>query len=303
MGPPMRVCIVGLGNMGSSLARRLSSKGYRLVLYNRTLSKAIELSKELGVEYAESPCRCTERSDVVAIFVSDDEALLDVLLQPSGICECAKDRVIINMSTVSVAVTVRAKNLVEKAGGRYLEAPVFGSASEVLEGKLLTLVAGDERDVNTAMSILKDISKEVLYVGPVPNAMVLKLAINQLNHFVAAGFAETLAFVELYGVDLELLRKVLEGLWMKCIAEKFWQRMVEGMTSVRFRLELAAKDLQCFVESARRIGLDTIATSGALQRLQEGAVSGYMGKDYTQIGKFLLERAKKLREMMSGGRF
>ncbi len=299
----MRVCIVGLGNMGSSLARRLSSKGYQLVLYNRTLLKAIELSKELGVEYTKSPCRCSERSDVVAIFVSDDDALLDVLLQPSGICEGVKDKVVINMSTVGIATTVRAKNLVENAGGRYLEAPVFGSVSEVLEGKLLTLVAGDEQYVNTVMPILRDISKEVLYVGPVPNAMVLKLAVNQLNHFIAAGFAETLAFVELYGVDLELLRKVLEGLWMKCIAEKFWQRMVEGMVGVRFRLELAAKDLQCFVESARRIGLDTVATSGALQRLQEGVASGYMGRDYTQIGRLLLERARKLRELMSGGRF
>jgi len=289
--------------MGSSLAQRLSSKGYQLVLYNRTSSKAVELSKELGVEYAESPCKCAKKSDILTIFVSDDEALYDVLLQSSGICGCVKDKTVLNMSTVTISTTVRAKNLVENAGGRYLEAPVFGSVSEVLEGKLLTLVAGDEQYVHSVMPVLRDISKEVLYVGPVPNAMVLKLAVNQLNHFIAAGFAETLAFVELYGVELELLRKVLERLWMKCIAEKFWRRMVEETAGVRFRLELAAKDLQCFVESARRMGLDTIATSGALQRFQEGVASGYMGKDYTQIGKMLLDRGKRLRELMSGGRF
>ncbi len=293
----MRICVAGLGAMGSSLARRLVSKGFSVVLYNRTVEKAKKLAEELGVEFVDTPSRCAEQCDVVTIFVSDDEAVLNVVLPPNGLVSTdLSGKIVVNMSTITVNTSLMVKKLVESAHGRYVEAPVLGSVSEVLEGQLLTIVAGDREAVDRLEPMLKAISRRIVYVGEVPRAMILKLAVNQLNHYIAAGFAETLAFVELYGIELDTLKSILEDTWMKCVVKKFWHRMVEGMKSVRFRLELAAKDLQCFVESARRLGLETIATAGAVQRFLEAVSAGWRDHDYTQIGRYLVEKSKRVRE-------
>jgi len=222
----LRVCVVGLGLMGSALARKLKSVGFDVVVYNRSLDKAKKLAEELGVKYVESPGGCCREADVTVLFVADDVALIDVVLMPGGIAGEVRGRDVVNMSTVSTVVSARVSRAVSD-GGRYVEAPVWGSVSEVLEGKLIAMVASDRELSDNVKKFLSTVAQRVIHVGEVPKAMALKLALNQLNMVVVAALSETLPFLKLYGVDCRVFEELVKGSWIEPIVSRFFKRAIE----------------------------------------------------------------------------
>lgn len=290
----MRVCVLGLGLMGSALAKRLRSIGFDVVLYNRSLDKARKLASELNVYVVESPAKCCEESDVVAVFVADDNALIDVALMPDGFAERSNGKDIVNMSTVSTATSSRVCKVVEEHGGRYVEAPVWGSVSEVLEGKLIAMVASNKELSRNVQEFLSSVSKRIINIGEVPKAMAIKLALNQLNMVIVATLGETLSFLKVYGIDFSYFEDLVKGSWMEPIIVRFLRRAVEEHPP-RFRVELAAKDLQCFVESARIHRLGTPITAAAMHRYLEAALHDYGDKDYPNVAKYILDSLSKSR--------
>jgi 3-hydroxyisobutyrate dehydrogenase-like beta-hydroxyacid dehydrogenase len=70
-----RVAFIGLGRMGSRIARNIGRAGYPLVLFNRTAARAEELAVELGAEIADTPVQAVAGTDVVVTMLSDDAAV------------------------------------------------------------------------------------------------------------------------------------------------------------------------------------------------------------------------------------
>jgi 3-hydroxyisobutyrate dehydrogenase len=290
----LKVCVIGLGLMGSALAKRLKSVGFDVVVYNRTLDKAKRFAEELGVGFAESPGKCCREADVSVLFVADDEALIDVVFMSGGIAGEVRGKDVVNMSTVSTAISTRVSRVVYGGGGRYVEVPVWGSVSEVLEGKLIAMVASDTELSDNVKKFLSVVAQRTIFVGEVPKAMVLKLALNQLNMVIVATLSETLPFLKIYGVDFKFFEELVKGSWIEPIVSRFLKRAVEEHLP-RFRVELAAKDLQCFIESARIKKLDTPITAAAMQRYLEAVLHGYGDKDYPNVAKYILDTIEKMR--------
>ncbi len=283
---------MGLGLMGSALAKRLKGAGFNVILYNRSLDKARRLANELNTYVAESPAKCCEESDVIAIFVADDNALVDVAFMPNGFIEKSSGRDVVNMATVSTGISSRVCSVVENYGGRYVEAPVWGSVSEVLEGKLIAMVASNKELSKNVQEFLSSITQRIIYVGKVPRAMALKLALNQLNMVIVATLAETLSFLKIYDVDFSYFEDLVRGSWMESIVTRFLKRAT-GEYPPRFKVELAAKDLQCFIESARTYQLNMPITAAAMHRYLEAAFHGYSDKDYPNVAKYILDSIDK----------
>jgi 3-hydroxyisobutyrate dehydrogenase len=291
-----RVCVIGLGFMGSALAKRLKSLGFEVTVYNRTIEKAIQLAKDIGADYVDAPYRCVERCEAIAIFVADDRALLDVLTPPNGVASRSCSNVyVVNMSTVTTGASLTAKKLVEACGGRYVELPVFGSVPEVLNGKLVAMFGGARDDYEKLKSFAEAIASKYIYVGEVPKAMALKLAINQLGHVIAASLGESLAFLKAFDIDFSTFVESVKGTWLESIVLRFLDRVLEQKT-VRFKLELAAKDLAHFVESAREVGVAVHIAAVASQRYEEAAMHGYGERDYPQIGRYMIDYVKRGKE-------
>lgn len=288
----MDVCVVGLGLMGAALARRLRKCGYGVVLYNRTLDRAYRLASEIGAEVASTPAKCCEVADITTIFVADDGALIDVVFPPNGFADRSRGKDVVNMSTVSTGVSERVCRVVEAYGGSYIEAPVYGSVSEVLEGKLIAIVASGRELSDRAKQFLSSIAGRVVYAGGVPRAMALKLALNQLNMVVVAALAETISFLNVHGIDYSLFQELTAGTWMEPIVARFLKRSLEE-NPPRFRVELVAKDLQCFIESARIWRLSTPVTAAAMQRYLEATLHGYGDRDYPNIAKYVIDTLAK----------
>ncbi len=285
----MVVGFAGLGAMGFAMASRLARDGYQLVVWNRSRSRAERFSKEFGAEVAADLADLARRADVIHVMVSDDVAAASVV---SGLCRgCSEGDVIIQQSTITPGMSSYLASLVRSAGATYVEAPVLGSVSEAAEGSLITYVGGPREGID--YPTIRSLSREVIYVGPVPRASALKLAVNALFLSIAAALAESEALARSRGIEPELYRRVMSGTWMAPIVERYWGRGHDESFPTRFRLSLAAKDLAYAAEALRDVGIPSPTISGAANAYSLCASEGFGENDYSHVILCMTKKAPK----------
>lgn len=205
------VGFLGLGNMGQPMATHLARAGVPLVVWNRTRSKCDPVG-DAGGRVAESPAEVFARSSVVILMLADDTATDVVLSRASSrFREQVKGRTLVHMGTTAPDYSRALETDVVAAGGRYVEAPVSGSRVPAEAGELVTMVAGDPDPVRRVLAIFEPFSRSSILCGAVPNALLMKLAINLYLITMVTGLAESVHFAERQGLDLELFLSVLDA--------------------------------------------------------------------------------------------
>ena len=206
-----RIGFVGVGRMGSNMARRLKEKGFILTaVQDRNQEAAESLAQELSCEAAVLPARVAELSDVVLTVVTDDAAMSEIFAEndPASLLCHAKNTLFINFATVSPEAHINAGVLVEKHGGTHLEALMASSITQAREGTLYLMCGGKEPVFKQALPILEALSSKSLYVGPAGEAAKVKALVNMVMNCNTAALAEGLGLGSALGLDLTLLRKV-----------------------------------------------------------------------------------------------
>jgi 3-hydroxyisobutyrate dehydrogenase len=115
------------------------------------------------------------------------------------------------MGTVAPASSAALGRDLEAAGARYVEAPVSGSRVPAERGELVAMLAGAPDDLDRVAPLLAPLTSSMVRCGPVPRALELKLAVNTFLITTVAGLAETVRVAEGVGLDLDLLRTVLDA--------------------------------------------------------------------------------------------
>lgn len=206
-----RIGFVGVGRMGSNMARRLNDKGYTITaVQDRNTVAADSLAQELSCEAAISPARVAELSDVVLTVVTDDAAMHEIFAEDdtsSLLCH-AKNRLFINFATVSPEAHIKAGVLIEQNGGSHLEALMASSITQAREGTLYLMCGGKESAFEQAHSILEALSSKALYVGSAGEAAKVKALVNMVMNCNTAALAEGLGLGNALGLDLTLLREI-----------------------------------------------------------------------------------------------
>jgi 3-hydroxyisobutyrate dehydrogenase len=207
---PEKIGIVGVGRMGSNMARRLKDCGYNVVaVYDARGKVAKELAAEVGAEACKSLTRVTELSDVVITVVSDDAAM-DKIFASKGasLLKNAKGKVFINCATVSPDIHIEVEKRAKAAGAESLEACMASSITQAREGTLYLMIGGDESSFQKVKPILEKLSNSMRYIGKAGQAANVKALVNMVMNVNTAGLAEGLALGEALGVDLATLREV-----------------------------------------------------------------------------------------------
>src|ERR1700722_12190961 len=138
-----KIGFIGLGGMGSAMAKNLLAAGYHLQVYNRTLSKAAELGE--GVIKCKTPAEAADGVMTIITMLSEDEVLKETVLGESGILKTLpKGALHISMSTISPDTAQLLSDKHREAGGSYLAAPVFGRPEAAVAKKLWICVSGDQ---------------------------------------------------------------------------------------------------------------------------------------------------------------
>ena len=276
-----RVAVLGVGRMGSAIARRLASSGYSIVLWNRTREKAEALAGELGAAVARDPFHAVQEAGYALLSLADDDAVYGVL----STMHRMDGAVIIDTSTITPQTARRARAFVEGLGGCYVEAPIVGGPRAVTEGKAIGIVAGRPYCVEAAQGILETLFSATIGVGEDPGAAAaLKLSYNLLLISTVEALAESLALAESYGVDPARLRELLSHTVFQAVGEKYLDRMMrEPDGSASFTLALAEKDLEYASRALYHAGVPGPGVEGARIAYSYARAMGLGGEDYTKV--------------------
>ncbi len=268
------VGIIGLGIIGSRVRDVLRRKGYHVFVWNRTPRPT--------PNFVGAPAELAEMCDCLEIFVSDDEALDYVVRQLSP--GLGARHLVIAHCTVAPQSMVAAAEIVERRGARFVEAPFTGSKEAAEKGELVFYVGGEEGAIKEARPILEATSRQILEIGPIGHATVIKLATNMVTAATVQVAAEALALVQAAGVPLQKFITAMEGnasnsATLKMKLPKMMQREFDPHFSVKHML----KDVQI----ASRLGLANhlelgVATA-ARDRLLEQVENGHGNEDYAAL--------------------
>ncbi|MCS7119598.1 MAG: NAD(P)-dependent oxidoreductase, partial [Candidatus Bathyarchaeota archaeon] len=204
-----RVGFIGLGVMGKPMALNLLRAGFPLTVWNRTRSRMEDLLK-LGASGANSPREVAERSDVVITMVSDSPDVEEVILGSEGIIYGAHEGlIVIDMSTISPAVTKKISDELAERNVRMLDAPVSGGEAGAKEATLSIMVGGPEDAFEECLPIFRALGKKIVYMGPSGSGQMAKLCNQVICALNIQAVCEGLILAAKAGLDLGKLLEVV----------------------------------------------------------------------------------------------
>lgn len=203
--------MVGLGKMGTALARRLLDRGFTVVVWNRRPEAARDLVS-IGATAARELADIWAGPRLAMTFLADDDAVRQVYLGAGGLVQTApQGAVLIEMSTISPTASASVADAAEVRRLNYVRCPVSGNPRALASGEVTLIVSGDETSVRAARPVLSELSSQLYHVGAKEEARVLKLAVNSMLAANAEMLAELVTLSEALGIDRSVLLEVLGG--------------------------------------------------------------------------------------------
>ncbi len=275
----MNVGFVGLGAMGSRMARRLLDAGHELAVWNRDASKAEPLAAA-GARRADSPADAAGGAEAVVVMVTGPEALAAVTEGADGVAAGLDGAFLVQMSTVGVDALRRLGQVVP--GDSLLDAPVLGSISEAEEGTLTVFAGGDPELVERSRPLLSELGR-ILPVGPAGAGTAAKLVANLTLVGVIGVLGESLALGRALGLDDETAFEVLAATPLGAQADRRRPAFESGDYPPRFQLSLARKDADLILEAVRAAGVDLRLADAARSWLADAERAGRGADDYSSV--------------------
>jgi 3-hydroxyisobutyrate dehydrogenase-like beta-hydroxyacid dehydrogenase len=275
------VGLIGLGNMGTAVAERLLDAGYPLVVSNRTPGKTEALAAK-GAVVASSAAELAGEVDVVITSLADDEAFEAVA--GSVLPAARPGTVLVDLSTVSPAVSARVAAHADEASVPYLRAPVSGNPTVVRAGNLSFIVSGPRETLDEVEPVLRAIGPTVNHVGEGEQARVVKLALNLMIAVLAQSISEALVLGESAGVSREAL---LEVMGSSAVGAPFVKYKTEPLLrddfSATFTTALMEKDIDLVLDVAGEAGVELPLATEMKGHLRAAAEAGYADHDFIAL--------------------
>jgi 3-hydroxyisobutyrate dehydrogenase len=274
----MRVGFVGLGAMGSHMARNLHRAGLLTGVWNRTAEKARSLAAELGTQAPDTLQDLARRADAIVVCVSADQDVLEVV---QGLAQgVAPNALVIDCSTVSAETARRAAELLHQRQAEFLDCPVSGGVEGARDATLAIMVGGSDGAFTRAQPILQALGKTITHFGPTGAGQAAKAT----NQIMCAGIIETvaeaMAFARAQGLPLD---KIVDTLGKGAGSSWYFvhraPNMVRGTYPAGFRVRLHAKDLGICRDMASRFGVTLPVVERMLDEYAELVSRGFGDED------------------------
>jgi 3-hydroxyisobutyrate dehydrogenase-like beta-hydroxyacid dehydrogenase len=278
-----RLAFVGLGAMGSRLARRLLDARHPVAGYNRTPDKARAL-ESAGLKLAVTPRAAAEGAAVVFSMVTDDAALRAVALGPDGlVAGLGRGAIWAEMSTVSPAITRELGDLVAARGAALLDTPISGSTITVEQGAASIAVGGDAAALERVRPYLAVMAPGgITHVGPLGLAKTMKIATNLGLAVQMLAFAEAVLLAEKAGIARgtavdALLKSVIASPMVKYRGPYVVGRMPRDAW---FNIAMIQKDMQLALDQGHATGVALPTTALTQQWLTMARGLGLGERDF-----------------------
>jgi 3-hydroxyisobutyrate dehydrogenase-like beta-hydroxyacid dehydrogenase len=230
--------------MGEPIAANLIAAEQQVTVWNRTASKAEPLVKQ-GAKLAGNVGDAAKHA-VVLTMVADDHALEEIL-QNGLLDSLPAGGLHISLSTISVAMSERLKQVHREHQQLYVSAPVFGRPEAAAAKKLFVVAAGDNEALKKAKPILDAIGQQTIELGDDPvQANVVKISGNFLIASAMEAMGEAVALVRKYNVDpVQYMEFLTNTLFAAPVYKNYGMKIAKAeYEPVGFRAPLGLKDVR-----------------------------------------------------------
>lgn len=252
----MQIGFIGLGVMGQPMALNLARAGTSLVVWNRSPDRCDAL-RAVDATVAASAADVFARTRIVLLMLYDAAAIDTVLGRGTPeFRELVAGHVIVQMGTPSPGYSTALDADIRAAGGAYVEAPVSGSLKPAETGQLVGLLAGDPDQIAQVRPLLAPMCREVFACGPVPGALLMKIAINAFLIPMVTGLAEAFHFADRHGLDVRQLQAILDaGPMASNVSKVKGAKLAGGDFTVQSAISDVLKNTKLTTAAARDKGL------------------------------------------------
>lgn len=278
------IAFIGLGAMGSRMARNLLAAGHSLQVYNRNAARCEEL-KAAGARVASSPADAVRGAEFVVSIIADDDATRAVMLGANGVvAAAAPGTVIIDSSTNTPMMSREVAQAASARGVHYLDAPVSGSLPQAAGKELVFMVGGDRAAFERAQPVFTAMGRMSSYMGGPGSGATIKLVNNMLSGTVSTALAEAIAVAESAGLDPAAVQQVLgEGAAGSRLLKSKMPKMLGRDFSAQFQLALMEKDLRYFLALAQSYDRPAPIASLVRSQLQSARRAGLGESDVSAV--------------------
>jgi len=271
----VKLGFIGLGNMGSRIARRLLVRGYEVTVFDRDNTKAAALVVN-GAVPASHIVELARSAEVILSCLTNDEAVQSVYAGPNGALAGARPgTVVLEMSTISPESSRELHNQAAKLGIDVMDVAISGSTSAAEQGTLTLLAGGNAELFQTAQPIFDAIARQYFRLGPSGAGTTMKLVVNTLLGVGMQAIAEAVVLGESAGLNRKLLLEVLSHTAVVTPAHVGKLARIERNDySPQFPLRLMNKDFQLILKTAARENVPMPATEAAFRVSADQLVLG-----------------------------
>ncbi|HTG12745.1 MAG TPA: NAD(P)-dependent oxidoreductase [Candidatus Eisenbacteria bacterium] len=293
----MTIGVVGVGLLGTAVAGRLLKAGHRVVGFD-TAPDRVRALLGMGGEAAASARAVALASEAVCTLLPTLPSVEAAVLGPDGVAAAGKPgQVLIQMSTISPALTARLAAESRARGLDFLDCPVSGTSGVVARGEGVLFVGGERRVFERWRPLLESMLPRAIYIGAAGQAMVLKLVANLLVALHSVAAAEALHLARRAGLDPAVALEVLVGSAAGSrMLELRGPLMVRGEYPAQMKLDLFMKDLHLIQDAAAAAGAALPLTDTAERLYAAAAGTGHGGEDLAVVLTALAALSPRRRE-------
>lgn len=278
----MQTGFIGLGAMGSSMARNLHRAGLLHGVWNRSADKARTLAAELKCAAPASITELAQACDVLVMCVSADRDVLSVVTTVAPALRAGS--LVIDCSTVSADTARAAGELLAARGVDFLDAPVSGGVEGAAKGTLAIMVGGAAPTLERARPVLQAMGAAITHFGPQGAGQAAKAT----NQIMVAGIiradAEAMAFAAAHGLDLgKIIGTLGQGAAANWYLTHRGPNMERGEYPPGFRVRLHQKDLHICHAMALACGAELPVVEATLNDYAQLIAAGHGDEDISAI--------------------
>ena len=279
---------LGIGIMGQAMAANLLQAGFEVTVWNRTLEKCTPLV-DMGAQQRNTPAEVVADCDLTFAMVADPAASEAIFFGEGGVLEAiAPGKSYIDVSTVDPDTPARIGRAVEEKGGRFLEAPVFGTRKPAEEGTLVFLCAGDESLYRDAAPALEAMGKKSFFFSQIGQGAQMKLIVNMIMGSMMTAFCEGLALGDKVGLQMA---EILQVLSHSTIDNPMFRLKGASISENRFQtsfpLKHMQKDLRLAQQMADTAGQSLLAAAIANNAFLKARAQGFGDEDFAAVMKII----------------
>jgi 3-hydroxyisobutyrate dehydrogenase len=268
------VGMVGTGNMGGRMTRRLVDAGHEVLAVDADPARISATGAKAAASLAELSAAC----DVIMLSLPDSSVIETVIRRPGGLLDSAREgQIIVDLSTANPASTRSLHDDLACRGVRFLDAGISGGAAAADKGTLTLMVGGDAAALATVRPLLDAFSAHVHHMGASGAGHITKVLNNFLNGVTLAATAEVMVAGKKAGLDLaQLLNVINTSSGVSFASTNRFPHIIKGdYLEGGLTGRLMAKDVRLYLSLAEDLGITTLVGPGTYTTFEVSNALGY----------------------------